>query len=74
MKQGLTGIDYIDRYNFQKGKIDHLPNDESGINNFLMDRKKKIEKGKMVIDEKELKIFEEEVAEDIVKEIEKLLK
>lgn len=84
MKQKLTGIDYIDRYNYQRGLTEYLPEDKDGINNLLMTHRKiyeeykkreqeRIEKEKIVIDKKELKAFEEEVAEDLVKEIEKLL-
>ena len=85
MKATLTGIDYIDRYNFQRGKIDYLPKDESGMNAFLMAHKQIMEeykkrmqeqrdKEKIVIEKKDLKKFEEQVAEEITQEIEKLLK
>ena len=40
MQTKITGIDHLDRYNFQRGFIDYLPEDESGINAFLMTRKK----------------------------------
>lgn len=85
MQTKITGIDYLDRYNFQRGFIDYLPEDESGINALLMARKKmyeeyqkrkqkELEKQKIIIDKKDLKSFEEQVAEEITQEIEKLLK
>lgn len=85
MKTTLNGIDYIDRYNFQRGKIDYLPKDESGMNALLMAHKQIMEeqqkriqeqrdKEKIVIEQKNLKKFEEQVAEEITKEIEKILK
>ncbi|MBP3708508.1 MAG: hypothetical protein J6J36_07965 [Clostridia bacterium] len=85
MQTKITGIDYLDRYNFQRGFIDYLPEDESGTNALLMERKKmyeeyqkrkqkELEKQKIIIDKKDLKSFEEQVAEEITQEIEKLLK
>lgn len=85
MQTKITGIDYLDRYNFQRGFIDYLPEDESGINALLMARKKmyeeyqkrkqkEFEKQKIIIDKKDLKSFEEQVAEEITQEIEKLFK
>lgn len=43
MKQEITNIDYIDRYNFAKGLINELPKDESGINSILMTHKQIID-------------------------------
>lgn len=85
MQTKITGIDHLDRYNFQRGFIDYLPEDESGINAFLMTRKKiheehqkkkqmELEKEKIIVDKKDLKRFKEQVAEEITKEIEKILK